>query len=352
MPLLTTTIGAYPKPDFLPVIDWFRKPGGTDDPRPTEGYQESVAAMGAEGEALFRRATEAVVKDQVGAGIDIPTDGEVRRENYIHYHCRHLEGFDFELLNPKAVRDGAFSAELPSVTGPVKPRDHFLTADWQLAQSFTDRPVKITLPGPMTIADTTVNLYYNDGIDLEADLADALNHEIRALAKSGCRWIQIDEPVFARYPKRVLEYGLTHIERCFDGVPESVNRALHVCCSYPDKLDRRDYPKADPNAYFEIAKALDQSSLHAVSIEDAHRHNDLSLLDNFQQTKVILGVIDISSSRIEPVEEIAARIGDALKHNDPDRLIIAPDCGLGLLGRDLTLAKLRNLSLAAKLFDG
>lgn len=351
MPLLTTTIGAYPKPEFLPVIDWFRKPGGTDDPHPTEGYLESIAAMGNRGEDLFRRATESVVKDQIDAGIDIPTDGEVRRENYIHYHCRHLDGFDFKILNRKAVRDGAFSAELPTITGPIKARANFLSSDWQVAQSFTERPIKITLPGPMTIADTTVNLHYDDATHLEADLADALNHEIRALATSGCRWVQIDEPVFARYPKRVLDHGLAHIERCFEGVPASVNRVLHVCCSYPDKLDRRDYPKADASAYFDIAKALDRSSLHAVSIEDAHRHNDLSLLDSFRQTKVVLGVVDISSSRIESVEEIAARVKDALRHIDPECLILAPDCGLGLLGRDLALAKLKNLSTAAKLFD-
>ncbi len=352
MPLLTTTIGAYPKPDYLPVIDWFRMEEGTDASHPTEGYLESVAAMGDEAETLFRRATADAVRDQVEAGIDIPTDGEIRRENYIHYHCRHLEGVDFEVLKTKSVRSGAFTAELPSITGPIRPRGHFLTDDWRIAQSFTERPVKITLPGPMTIADTTVDLYYDDEEKLGADLADALNFEVRALAEAGCRWIQVDEPVFARKPEKVLKYGIDHLERCFAGVPAGVKRAMHMCCSYPDKLDRKDYPKADARSYFEVASAIDASSVDAVSIEDAHRHNDLSLLEKFRRTTVVFGAVDIASSRIEPVEEVAARLEEALRHIDAERLIAAPDCGLGLLGRRLAIEKLRTLCAAAKAVAG
>jgi 5-methyltetrahydropteroyltriglutamate--homocysteine methyltransferase len=350
MALLTTTIGAYPKPDYLPVLDWFRMEEGTDASHPTEGYLESVAAMGDQAESLFRRATGDVVRDQVEAGIDVPTDGEVRRENYIHYHCRHLEGVDFEVLNSKALRAGAFTAEVPSITGPIKARAPFLPDDWKLAQSFTDRPVKITLPGPMTVGDSTVDLHYGDEEKRGADLADALNAEVRALAEAGCTWIQVDEPVFARYPDRVLDYGIDHLERCFAGVPPRVKRAMHMCCSYPDKLDRKDYPKADAGSYFRIAEALDRSSIEAVSIEDAHRHNDLSLLERFQRACVVFGAVDIASSRVEPVEEIVARLEEALTHIDADRLIAAPDCGLGLLGRDLAIAKLRNLSAAARAF--
>jgi len=348
MALLTTTIGAYPKPDFVPIPDWFRAEGGPDTRHPTQGYLEAIAAMGAEAEDLFARGVKQVVEDQAGAGIDIPTDGEVRRENYIHYHCRHIEGIDFATLTPKEVRGGTYSAELPSVTGPVRARDRFLAADYRLAQGFTERPVKITMPGPMTIADTTVNLHYEDEAKLGADLAAAINVEILSLAEAGCRWIQVDEPVLARQPEAALAYGVDNLDRCFHGLPEGVHRVMHMCCGYPDRLDRDDYPKADPDSYLRLAEAIDSSRIDAVSIEDAHRHNDLSLLEKFAKSTVILGVVAVAKSRVEPVEEIRARLAAALDHIDGSRLIAAPDCGLGLLGRERAVEKLNNLCLAAR----
>jgi len=348
MGLPTTTLGAYPKPDFVPIPDWFRAQGGPDTPSPTRGYLDALARMGEEAETLFARGVQQVIGDQIEAGIDIPTDGEVRRENYIHYHCRHLEGVDFDTLTPKDVRGGSYKAELPSITAPIKARAHFLADDWKLAQSFTERPVKMTMPGPMTIADTTANLFYDSEEKLCADLAAALNAEVRSLAAAGCAWIQIDEPVFARKPEQALKFGVENLERCFHGVPAGVNRAMHMCCGYPDRLDRDDYPKADPSAYGRLAEAVERSCVDAVSIEDAHRHNDLALLESFANTRVILGVVAIAKSTVEPVEEIAARLTAALDHIDAERLIAAPDCGLGLLGRELARAKLRNLCAAAR----
>lgn len=347
MGLVTTTIGAYPKPSYVPIPDWFGADEGPDTRWPTNGYEEALRAMGERAEAFFRRATRQAVKDQVDAGIDIPSDGEIRRENYIHYHCRHLEGIDFHRLSEKPVRGGTYVAELPTITAPIRARDHFLPHDWRVAQGFTDRPVKMTVPGPMTIADTLVDAHYGDERRMGAELADALNAEIRALAEAGCRWIQVDEPVFARTPERALAYGFEHLERCFDGVPEEVTRVVHMCCGYPAELDMEDYPKADPGAYFTLADAVDAASVDAVSIEDAHRPNDLALLERFRKTTVILGVVAIAKSRVEPAEEIRARLNDALAHIEPDRLMVAPDCGLGLLGRELALKKLNNLTTAA-----
>ncbi len=162
MPLLTTTIGAYPKPAYTPVSDWFQMHLGPDSVDPTADYERQLAAAGDQAEALFLRATEAAVADQVTAGVDVPTDGEIRRENYIHYHCRHLDGIDFGTLTAKALRGGAYTAKLPTVTGPIRARGHFLPRDYKAAQQFTDRPVKITVPGPMTIADTVFDGHYQD----------------------------------------------------------------------------------------------------------------------------------------------------------------------------------------------
>ena len=350
MPVTTTTIGAYPKPDFLALGDWFdAADDGPDSADPTARYAEDVARLGEDAEALFARAAEAVISDQIEAGIDIPTDGEVRRENYIHYHCRHIDGIDFARLTEKVLRKGAYSARLPTITGPVSAASPFLPHDWKVAQAFTGRPVKVTLPGPMTIGDTLADDYYGDALARGADLAQALNSEILALAEAGCRHIQIDEPLFARKVAEALDYGLDHIERCFEGAPDGVVRTVHMCCGYPDRLDNPDYPKAPEGCYAELATAIDESCIHAVSIEDAHRNCDLNLLEKFTRTTVILGVVAIAKSRIESSEEIAGRLRGALGHIDRDRLIAAPDCGLGLLGRDLARAKLKNLGAAARL---
>lgn len=348
MPLLTTTIGAYPKPDYVPIPDWFRVEAGPDTASPTDGYLDALERMGDEAEALFARGAKEVIEDQVAAGIDIPTDGEVRRENYIHYHCRHLEGIDFETLTARELRGGAYKAELPTVVGPVKARDHFLAHDWRVAQACTDRPVKVTMPGPMTIIDTTANRHYDDERSLGADLAAALNAEVLSLAAAGCSVIQIDEPVFARKPDIALDHGVENLERCFHGLPDGVTRVMHMCCGYPNRLDHEDYPKADPKAYFQLAEAVDRSCVDAVSLEDAHRHNDLSLLELFPNTQVIFGAVAIAKSRVEPVDEIRARLQTALEHIDAERLIAAPDCGLGFLGREQAMEKLKNLCAAAK----
>ena len=155
MPIKTTTIGAYPKPDFLTITDWFDQSyGGTTAENPTAHYTNELNQLGDQAEALFVRAAEAVIHDQEMAGIDILTDGEVRRENYVHYHCRHLSGVDFNLLTHQELRNGAYTSSLPTITGPVKANAPFLPHDWKTAQALTRRDVKITIPGPMTIGDT------------------------------------------------------------------------------------------------------------------------------------------------------------------------------------------------------
>ncbi len=345
--MLTTTLGAYPKPDYVPVPDWFRIPNGPDSADPTGAYTATIEAAGEDLEAAFVRGTHEAVGEQVAAGIDIPTDGEIRRENYIHYHCRHLGGIDFRNLSERTVR-GVYSAHLPTVTGPITCAANFLARDWRIAQAATDRPVKITVPGPMTMGDTLVDQHYDDKAKLGADIARAVNAEIRDLAAAGCRHIQVDEPVFARRATDALAYGFDNLNRCFEGVPDSVTRIVHMCCGYPDRIDNPDYPKAPKRAYLELAEAIDGAPFHQISLEDAHRHNDLAeLLPRFRDTTVIFGAVAIASSRVETVAEIGARLTAALQFVDAERLVAAPDCGLGLLGRDVALEKLRNLAAAA-----
>ncbi len=351
MGIPTTCIGAYPKPDYVPVTDWFILEDGATSRGGdvTRQYSDVMADADDEVEALLVRGTGDAVRDQVEAGIDVPTDGEIRRENYIHYHCRHMTGFDFVNLTPRSSRNDAYVAELPTIRGKVEATStDFLERDFRVAQSFTDRPIKITVPGPVTIMDTTVNAHYADEGELARDLAVAVNAGVRRLAAAGCRYIQIDEPVFARKPDAALAFGIEGLDRCFEGIGDDVVKVMHMCCGYPNHLDDEDYPKADRESYMRLARAVDESRVDQVSLEDAHRHNDLSLLELFERSTVILGSIAVARSRVETVEEVRQRLAAALEHIDRSRLAAAPDCGLGFLGTDLARRKLAVLCQAAQ----
>ena len=353
MPAIKTTcVGAYPKPDYVPIIDWFDQSDGEQDMstnRATQSYQKRLARAGDEAESLFVRAATEVIADQIECGIDIPTDGEVRRENYIHYHCRHLNGIDFDNLTQTLTRDGATFMQLPTITGAITVRPgHFLPHDFKAAQANSDLPIKVTVPGPITIADTTADKYYGDMKTLCQDLAQSINYEVRALSEAGCRYIQIDEPLFARKPEEALAFGIENLERCFHGIEKHTTAIMHMCCGYPNYLDEVGYHKAERKVYFDLAESLDDSIVAQISIEDAHQHNDLSLLERFQRSSVIFGSFAVANSQVESAEQIRERLRLALGHIDIERLIAAPDCGLGLLGRNLAMQKLKAMCEAAK----
>ena len=350
-PLITTTIGAFPKPKYVPIRDWFdaaKDAGGMNTSETTYQYSKDIEKNKDAHEDLFIRAAQEVLGIQIRAGISIPTDGEVRRENYIHYHCRHLGGFDFNNLEHRVLRDGAYETDLPAIRGPIlHSSKNYSAHDYVASQGVSSRPVKFTLPGPLTIMDTTADCFYNDRPKLNAALAKTINKEVLALVKAGCRHIQIDEPLFARSVKDALDFGMEGLERCFYGVPKSVTRIVHMCCGYPDHLDDTDYKKADPSSYYELSKAIDQAAFDQISIEDKHCCNNLNLLEQFENKTVIFGSLAIASSALETVEEVVERLSAALNHIDRDRLVVAPDCGLGLLPAQLAEDKLRVMCQAA-----
>ena len=246
---------------------------------------------------------------------------------------------------------------VPTINEEIVPQKRFLRYDWSFAQEMAKSPyekqVKITLPGPMTIADHANDEHYGDKRKLNSALARAINVEILDLVNAGCKWIQIDEPLFARFPDDALQFGIENLERCFYEVPENVKRVVHLCCGYPRHVDQPDENilKADPKSYFKLANATDESSVDAVSLEDAHRHNDLSLLEIFTNTSVICGSVAVAKSRVEHVQEIRVRLEEALEHIDPHRLIVGPDCGLGMLDEQTAYAKLENMVMAGKSFE-
>nr|XP_006818156.1 PREDICTED: 5-methyltetrahydropteroyltriglutamate--homocysteine methyltransferase-like [Saccoglossus kowalevskii] len=320
MPLRTTVIGSYPKPEDLPIPDWFRTHHDQFVPSTYSEYCEKISAD--ELEELLKKAIKDVIDEQTDLGIDVITDGEMRRENYIFFFCRHMRGFDFKNPAMKSLRNDAYKAYLPRIVGKIEPcnEDDWVAKEWRMSQDMSRVPVKYTVPGPMTIIGTT--------------------HR--------CRNIQIDEPVFARNPDIALKYGIDHATRCFDGVGKDVVKTVHLCCGYPTHLNEEKYLKADLQSYFRLASKLDEAGFDQISIEDAHRHNDLSLLKLFKKSQVVLGVVAVARSHVETTEEIRSRLSEALKYIPAERLLVAPDCGLGFLSKDILKKKLQNMVKAAK----
>jgi 5-methyltetrahydropteroyltriglutamate--homocysteine methyltransferase len=350
-PVPTTTLGSFAKPDYVPVRDWFdmaRETGGMNSSKTTTDYTADSQKDRTLHEELFIQAAREVIEVQLRSGITIPTDGEVRRENYIHYHCRHLAGFDFDDLENRVLRDGAYATDLPAIRGEISYDGRcYAPHDYLASQAVSARPVKFTLPGPLTIMDTVADCYYDNRPKLNARLAETVNREVLALVEAGCRYIQVDEPLFARAVDDALDFGMEGLERCFHGVPSSVTRIVHMCCGYPDHLDDSDYKKADPDSYHRLSGAIDDAAFDQISIEDAHCCNNLDLLERFSRKTVIFGSVAIASSRLETVDEVEARLRLALARIDRDRLVVAPDCGLGLLSAELAEKKLTVICEAA-----
>lgn len=196
MPLQSTVIGSFRKPDYLNAVipDWFSERQNSHEY--ILKYNDTINKPECKEptEKLILQATSEVLKLQHKLGIDVVTDGEMRRENYVYHFCRHLNGFDFENLTTAVVRDGAFTAKLPTIAGPVSPKEKepWIWREWKIAQDVSERPVKMTIPGPLTIINTFCNEYYkNSEKQLSEILVQAINDEVIALSKAGCKYIQV-----------------------------------------------------------------------------------------------------------------------------------------------------------------
>jgi len=368
MPLKTTVIGAWPKPDYLKLGDWFQSGQNSYVPICKEEYEKNLAAN----EEILNKAIDEVVAKQLDLGIDIINDGELAREAYFLHFVRKIKGMNADNLVDKTIRNGACHLKAVSVTSKLESTEEWAYKEWQKTvhsvkkwlqakgdenienlDEIAASRVKYTLPGPMTILDCIKDQFYGDdkSRDLIDDLIKVINLEILSLAKHGCKHIQLDEPVLMRYPEKALEYGVTDVIKCFEGLPDDVISAVHLCCGYPTYCDQDDYMKADKNLYKSLAPLLDNSGIKQFSIEDAEAQNNLEeLLPLFKKSTVILGAIAIARSKIEDFDELKGRIGEALKFIDPERLVLAPDCGLGFLEESKILEKLETMTKVAKEF--
>jgi 5-methyltetrahydropteroyltriglutamate--homocysteine methyltransferase len=327
--LTTTLVGSYPQPDWLVDRELLRSrmPARV---RARDLWRVPEANL----EQAQDDATVLALRDMERAGIDVVTDGEIRRESYSNRFATALDGMDAE--NPGLVpgRTGRLT-QVPRVTGPVRRREPVLVRDVRFARANTDRPLRVTVPGPFTMAQQCQDDHYGDERALALDLASAVNAELKDLAAAGADVLQIDEPYLQARPERARAYALEAIERALDGVPGLT--ALHTCFGYAYVVhDRPDgYPFLD-----ELADcAADQ-----VSIESAQQRLDPAIVRRLGRKIVILGVLDLADdSPVESPAEVAARIRAALAHVEPERLVLAPDCGMKYLPPAVAQGKLRAL---------
>jgi 5-methyltetrahydropteroyltriglutamate--homocysteine methyltransferase len=335
MLLPTTLVGSYPQPEWL--IDR-AKLAGRFPPRVRAlelwRIPEPYLAEAQED------ATVLAIKAQEAAGLDIITDGEIRRESYSNRFATALEGVDLD--NPGTALDrSGHPNPVPRVVGPIRRRHAVEVGDLQFLRRHTQRRVKVTVPGPFTMAQQAQIDFYGGSRQLAAmDYAQAVNAEIRDLFDAGADVVQIDEPYMQARPAEAREYGLAALNRALEGISGAT--AVHICFGYAAIIHSR------PSGYSFLTE-LAQCSCRQISIETAQSNLDCAVLKGLANKKIILGVIDLSNSTVETPEQVAARIRRALPFVDAADLIVAPDCGMKYLPREVAFAKLQAMVAGAQM---
>jgi len=335
MLLPTTLVGSYPQPEWL--IDRKRLAGRFPPRvRAAELWRIPVPML-AEAQD---DATILAIEAQERAGLDIVTDGEMRRESYSNRFATALEGVDID--NPGSALDrSGHPNPVPRVIGKIRRKHAVEVQDLEFLRRHTQRSVKMTLPGPFTMAQQAQIDYYDGSREAAAmDYAAAVNEEIRDLFAAGAAVVQIDEPYLQARPNEARQYGLKALERALAGITGTT--AVHICFGYAAIIHER------PSGYSFLSE-LGACHCDQVSIETAQSNLDCSVLKQLTNKKVILGVINLDDMTVEPPEVVAARIRRALPYVAPENVIVAPDCGMKYLPRDVAFAKLEAMVLGARI---
>lgn len=330
----TTLVGSLPQPDWL--IDRERL-SGLSPPRVRmrELWRVEERFL----EQAQDDATLLAIGAMVRAGLDIITDGEMRRESYANRFATALEGLDLDRPGVARSRTGR-SIPVPRVVGPVRRSGPVQVRDVQFLRSHTDRQIKITLPGPFTMSKQVQDEYYGDDRSLALDIAAAVNEEVRDLHAAGADTVQIDEPLLQAWPDQARRYAIEAINRALQGATGAT--ALHTCFGYGH------IPAERPRAYPFLAE-LNECAADQLSIEGAQLHLDPSVLRSVRDKTIILGVIDIVDPSVETPAVVATRIRAALEYVPPERLMAATDCGMKYLPREGAVAKLEALARGANI---
>ena len=333
MILETTVVGSYPQPSWL--VD--RAKLGSKVPRVRQPDMWRVAPAFLE--QAQDDATLLAIRDMERAGIDIITDGEMRRESYSNRFATALEGIDIDNPGTTLNRSGQ-PIPVPRVAGPIRRRGPVEIRDVKFLRENTTRRIKITLPGPFTMAQQAQDDYYRDEEALAMALAAAVNEEIRDLKAAGADVIQIDEPWLQARHERAARYGVKAINRALEGIPGTT--VVHLCFGYAAAV------KEKPTGYSFLPQLADTRATQ-VSIEAAQPRLDLGVLRDLAPKTIMLGVLDLGDARVESPETVAARIRAGLAHVPAERLVAAPDCGMKYLPRDVAYGKLKALADGAAL---
>ena len=334
--LKTLITGSLPKPPWLsdPTVQLFA-PWVVPAERLCEAQDDAVRLA---------------IEDQEAAGLDIVTDGEQRRRHYIWGFVSGLTGIDTEHLGKKVTRGGRYTNRLTPVArivGDIARQKQILVEGLQYAKTLTTRPIKVTLPGPMTIVDSLQDDFYGQSESaLAMRFATMLNAEARDLAAAGAAVIQFDEPCFNIYLDKVAEWGITTLNRCIEGV--TATTAVHICYGYgvPAAMTWKSQNK-DWGQYATTLPLLAKSPVKQVSIECAGSGVDVSVVEAIRGKDVLLGVIDVGSNDVESPDLVAQRIRKALPHVDPEHLYATTDCGLVPRPRDVARGKMQALAKGA-----
>lgn len=335
LPILpTTVVGSYPQPDWL--IDRGRLSKIVPRTRLKGLWRIADPHL----EFAQDDATRLAILDMERAGIDIISDGEIRRESYSNHFATALDGVDID--NPGHVKARSGATEVPRIVGAVRRKRPVTLGDMAFLRANTQRMAKMTLPGPFTMSQQACDDYYRDGEALAMALAAAVNEEALDLQRAGADVIQLDEPWVRNDPAAARRYAVKAINRALAGI--TIPTVVHVCFGYAAVVPG----ESKPNGYAFLPELADCVASQ-ISIEAAQPRLDLGILRDLAPKVVMLGVLDLADPAIETADVVAQRIRAALEHLPPERLIPAPDCGMKYLARATAFGKLQSLANGAKL---
>ncbi|MGA8616846.1 MAG: cobalamin-independent methionine synthase II family protein [Xanthobacteraceae bacterium] len=326
-PLTTTSVGSFPRPTWLAHT------------------QRNQLTYRLEGDALKEAMDDAmalVIQEQEDLGLDILTDGEMRRTTFVFHVAGQWQGVDTKnVVNKKIYRNREANRLVPRITGKIARHVPAAVEDLRAAKSHTSRPIKMAVPGPMTVIDSSSNEFYQDEEEFAFDVAAALNGELRDLQAAGCAVLQIDEPAMTRYHDKVRAHGAKALDRCLEGI--NVPTIVHLCYGYPGGGALQHQYQ-----YEGVLPLLMQTRISGFHVEFGRSSFDPQVLKICGDRIVMFGCVDPGDSPVPTVAEVERRIGQALSHLDPRQVWLAPDCGLMTISRTLAQEKLRVMVEAAK----
>ena len=330
----TTIAGSLPKPAWLAAPRTLWAPWRLEGAALEEGKRDAVRLA---------------LRDQEAAGIDIVTDGEQTRRHFVWGFVEQLEGVDFSKMVTIGIRADRYTADVPTVAGPLRRRGPIHRDEAQFLRTATGRRIKFTMPGPMTVVDTIHDAYYGSRAKLGLALASLINEEARELAAVGVDVIQLDEPAFNVYMDEVRDWGIEALNRAVEGLP--CRTVVHICYGYGIKANT-DWKKTlggEWRQYEQTFPLLAASRIGGVSLECASSRVPISLLGLLGDKDVLVGAVDVANEEVETPAQVAAVIREALRHVAPSRLFPCTNCGMVPLDRELARAKLHALGAGAAL---